>query len=335
MNFLASLRQPFNKYEKKIDLSTQLNGFYGQHRSGWPYVLNLLKKLHNPRGILLDSFIERTFCWHPGGIKPNLRPWIGFIHIPPNVPHWFRYEQSNDFIFATDAWKKSLPYCRGLMALSAYHRKNLEQKLPIPIDNFIFPTEIPRIKWTWEKFQANREKKIIQVGWWLRKLHTIFQLPTKKYKKVFLRITHTDLDSLLRKEREILIKEGQFDDEMYKTAESLHYIPNEQYDRLLSENIVIVNLYDSSANNTVIECIARHTPLLVNPIEPVVEYLGEDYPFYFSTLEEAALKAEDMDLVYKTHWFLLNHPIKEKLKGNYFLKSFVNSRIYRDLSDKS
>jgi len=320
-----------NKYEKKIDLADQLTGFYGQHRSGWPYVLKLLSRLHHPNGVKLDSFIERTFCWHPDGVRPNLKPWIGFIHIPPNVPHWFQHEQANDSIFSTDAWKQSLPHCRGLMTLSRYHRKNLEKKLTIPIANFIFPTKIPGIKWTWEKFQANKEKKVVQVGWWLRKLHTIFQLPSRGYKKIFLRITHTDLESLLKKEREILIGEGQFHDSMYKTAETLTYLPNDSYDKLLAENIVIINLYDSSANNTVIECLARNTPLLVNPIEPVIEYLGEDYPFYYSSLEEAARKLEDLDLIYKTHRYLRNHPMKKKLTGEYFLESFVNSRIYKEL----
>ena len=316
-------------YEKKIDLSSQLGGFYGQHRSGWPYVLTLLKKLHNPKGILFDSFIERTFCWHPEGPGPNLEPWIGFIHVPPGIPKWFQYEQSNDYILNTEHWKKSLPYCKGLFTLSNYHKKNLEKKLDIPVNSLIFPTETPRLKWNWKKFAANKEKKIVQVGWWLRKLHTIFRLPTKKYKKIFLRITHADLDSLLKQEREILIKQGQFNDKMYETAQQVTYIPHEEYDKLISENIIIINLYDSSANNTVIECIVRNTPLLVNSIEPVVEYLGKDYPLYFSSLAEAAEKAEDFDLVYKAHQYMLNHPLKEKLKGNYFLESFVNSEIYQ------
>ncbi|HLP48813.1 MAG TPA: hypothetical protein VK469_22930 [Candidatus Kapabacteria bacterium] len=319
------------KYPQKIDLSDQLKGFYGQHRSGWPYVLNLLSRLHNPQGIKLDSFIERTFCWHPDGVKPNLKPWIGFIHIPPNVPHWFQYEQSNDSIFRTAAWQQSLPHCRGLFTLSAYHRENLARKLPVPIENLIFPTEIPDLKWSWEKFQANKDKKVVQVGWWLRKLHTIFQLPTRQYKKIFLRITHTDLNSLLQKEREILINEGQFDDSMYETAETVSFLHNDGYDQLLSENIVIVNLYDSSANNTVIECLARSTPILVNPIASVIEYLGEDYPLYFTTLPEAARKLEDPDLIYRAHRYLQNHPTRKKLAGEYFLESFVDSRIYQEL----
>ena len=336
MSFLPTIKKIVSisitgRYPKKIDLSSQLGGFYGQHRSGWPYVLSLLKKLHNPKGILFDSFIERTFCWHPQGPRPHLEPWIGFIHVPPGIPKWFQYEQSNDYIFNTEHWKKSFPHCQGLFTLSKYHKKDLESKLDIPINNLIFPTEIPGLKWTWKRFEANKEKKIVQVGWWLRKLHTIFQLPTKTYKKIFLKITHAQVDKLLEKEREILIEEGTFHDKMYETAEPIAYLPDYKYDQLLSENIAIIYLYASSANNTVIECMARNTPLLVNPIEPVIEYLGEDYPFYFDSLDEAAKKAEDLDLVLKTHQYLLDHPLKQKMQGDFFLKSFINSGIYKGL----
>jgi len=334
MNFrdiVDSLKPSARKYEKKINLSDQLEGFYGQHRSGWLYALKYLEKLNNPHAIFLDAFVERTFCWKPGGVKPTLEPWIGFIHVPPNVPPWFQHQQSNDYIFSTEIWQKSFPYCRGLFTLSNYHKKSLETKLDIPINNLIHPTETPWKKWSWRKFKHNKEKKIIQVGWWLRKLHTIYQLPTTKYKKIFLKITHADLKSLMNKEREILMNEGQFDENMYETAKKIQFLPNAQYDRLLSENLIIINLYDSSANNTVIECIARNTPILVNPIEPIVEYLGEDYPLYFSSLEEAARKAEDLDLIYQTHRYLIDHPIKEKLTGNYFFNSFVQSGIYKSL----
>jgi hypothetical protein len=318
-------------YEKKIDLADQLDGFYGQHRSGWSYVLSILNKLNNPRGTLLDSFIERTFCWHPEGPRANERPWIGFIHVPPHIPAWFQNEQSNDHIFGTEVWEKSLPFCRGLFTLTEYHRKSLEQKVSIPVNNLIHPTEMPKLKWSRSAFEANREQKIVQVGWWLRRLHTIYRLPTRKYKKIFLRITHADLAPLLEKERENLLEEGAFNDSMYKTAETATFLQNDEYDRLISENLIIIDLYDSSANNTVIECLVRNTPLLVNPIAPVIEYLGPDYPFYFNSLEEAAAKAEDRALIYRTHEYLRDHPIKKKMSARYFLESFVTSQIYRDL----
>lgn len=319
------------KLEKKIDLSDQLKGFYGEHRSGWPYVLKILKQLHQPGGLRLDSFIERTFCWHPDGPRARKEPWIGFIHVPPNIPRWFQYQQSNDHIFQTEFWKESYPFCRGLFTLSMYHKKNLEKKLDVPIENLFFPTEIPALKWTPERFAANKEKKIVQVGWWLRKLHAIFLLPAKSYKKVFLRVTHANIDGLIAKEREILKSQGSFDEKIYDTAEPVKYLENSDYDRLLSENIAFVNLYNSSANNTVIECMARNTPLLVNPLESVKEYLGKKYPFYFNSLDEAAEKAENHDLVMKTHQYLLNLPQKKKLAEKYFLKSFMKSRIYKNI----
>jgi len=330
---LRHLKSLFFKRPKgKINLSNQLKIKYGQHRSGWLYALSSLKKLHNPRGILLDSFIERTFNWNPAGIKPHREPWIGFIHVPPHVPKWFMYHQANESIFKTDAWQQSTPYCRGLFTLSQHHKNHLEKQLQIPVNNLFFATETPAIKWEWEKFRSNREKKIVQVGWWLRKLHTIYQLEATKYRKVFLRVAHVKkLDQLMETERDILIEQGCFHPDMYRTVQTVDFLPPREYDRLLSKNIVIIDLYDTSANNVIAECIVRNTPILVNPLSAVVEYLGQDYPLYFNSLEEACRKAGDFDLIYQAHQFLINHPSKDKLDNQYFLKSFEESEIYRGL----
>lgn len=315
----------------KVNLADQLKLFYGPHRSGWSYAVRSLGDLHNPAGVRLDAFIERTFAWRSHEAKSHEQPWLGFIHIPPAVPDWFQGHQANEAIFRSAAWGRSAPHCLGLFTLSLYHRRALEKVLEIPVNNLLFPTETPEVKWSWEKFSANREKKIIQVGWWLRRIHSIFQLPAGDYRKIFLKVDYFNWDDLIRKERELLIREGTFRDEMYDSARTVTYLPGGKYDRLLAENLVFIHLYDSSANNTIIECIVRNTPLLVNPLESVREYLGDEYPFYFSTLEEAAQKAADLDLVWRTHQYLLHHPIKEKLTGAHFRKSFVESEIYRRL----
>ena len=95
-------------------------------------------------------------------------------------------------------------------------------------------------------------------------------------------------------------------------------------------NIVFVDMYDSSANNAVIECIARDTPILINPLPAVVEYLGEDYPFYFNDLDEAAEKINDHDLIEETYKYL-NNMNKDFLTQEYFLRSFVESEIYKGI----
>lgn len=63
--------------------------------------------------------------------------------------------------------------------------------------------------------------------------------------------------------------------------EILEHLSNEEYDQLLSENIVFIYLIDASAVNTLIECIVRNTPILINRHPAVVELLGEDYPLYY------------------------------------------------------
>ena len=72
----------------------------------------------------------------------------------------------------------------------------------------------------------------------------------------------------------------------------------------MSRSVVFLDLYDAIANNAVVECISRQTPILVNPIDSVVEYLGKDYPFYYYSLDEAAEKLEDDDLIQETSDYL-------------------------------
>lgn len=50
------------------------------------------------------------------------------------------------------------------------------------------------------------------------------------------------------------------------------------YDILLSFNRVILNVFNSSPNNTILECIVRYTPIIVSKHPAIIEYLGETYP---------------------------------------------------------
>ena len=177
----------------------------------------------------------------------------------------------------------------------------------------------------------NREKKVVQAGFWLRKLHSIFLLKSKNFQKCFIRKDNVNLDNLMKTE----LKNSDFNDliteEAIRSTKILNFLTNDDYDRLLAENIVFLDLYDASANNSIIECMVRNTPVLVNPIESVVEYLGPKYPFYFHDLDEAAAKLEDQELIRETHHYLVNHPVTKKLTGEYFKKSVLRSSIYRSL----
>jgi len=58
------------------------------------------------------------------------------------------------------------------------------------------------------------------------------------------------------------------------------------YDRLLSESVVFLELYDTSANNAIVEAIARTTPVVVNRHPATEEYLGKDYPLLYDDISQ-------------------------------------------------
>ncbi len=97
----------------KFDLGDQLSASFGNHRSGWAYAISSLRDLHEPTSLLyLDTFVERTYVW---GQRPSVtpkayiptKPWVGFIHVPPFVPHWFDQGNTNERIFSLPEWQRS------------------------------------------------------------------------------------------------------------------------------------------------------------------------------------------------------------------------------------
>ena len=187
------------------------------------------------------------------------------------------------------------------------------------------PTETPEIKFSFEKFLANQDREVIQLGTFLRKFSSIFILPVTKIKKSALGMGTYAFYQLKREK----IKLGLHFE--IKGVKIYKFLKGKKYDEVLSQNIAFMNLYDASANNAVIECIVRNTPLLINPLPAVVEYLGPNYPFYFNTLVEAAQKAENIDLIKETHEYLKNLKTKERLTGEAFVQSLANSQIYHSL----
>jgi len=314
-----------------INLNDQIEYFYGRHRSGWGYALSSLEALHNKDAIYFDSFIERTFAWELTPHRTHRYDWIGCVHVPPMIPDFlsgYIRNQCFDKIQETENWKNSERHCCGFIVLSNYLADYLRKKTSLPISVLYHPTEIPAQQWSIDLFRRNQHKKIVQVGWWLRSLCAIYELPESQYTKINLKLGRWFKD-VFEAEKNRRKKMGMFQDWMLKTAETVSFLPNKEYDRLLSENIVFLNLYDSSANNTVIECIARGTPLLVNKLPAVVEYLGDEYPLYYETYEEAVAKAENYQLLYTASEYMKQTERREHLSRRHFLESFLKSEVYK------
>lgn len=316
----------------KLFLAQNLSFSY--HRSGWAYALDALKPLMTPDGVTLDSFIEATFCWdlkknEESGRLPYLRDWVAFIHNPPGIPLWHEFESAPQTIFKLPAWRDSQPYCRGIYAFSETMCSWLRQHLDLPVARAIHPTEPPTRTFRMEDYLANQDRRIIQVGSWLRRLHSISRLKVRMRKGLLSPRPFSDahLQFLLRREAEHDSAARNAD---WTTVEFLEYQSANDYDRLLANNIVFLDLYDTVVNNTIVECIVRKTPVICNRLPSLEELLGADYPLFFSNLEEAAAKAQDLNMIERAHQYLLTFSY-DTFSQRAFRHSVAESDIYRGL----
>ena len=237
------------------------------------------------RGELITKFVKKY------NIKIINEPWIGIIHYP-EFPKEMNYNSLEELtqIVKSSHFKQSIKYCIGIISLSD-HLKTYIQKIfdelkynipnisNIPIKTILHPTDFNCVKFDINKFELNKSKSIIQLGFWLRDMKTIYQIKTK-YQKIWL-------------------PGGKYWNEMFQIIYPNHqkylndssvkipgFLSNSDYDELLRKNICLLNVFNSSANNTVLECIVRNTPLLVNRNPAIIEYLGIDYPLYFTDIND-------------------------------------------------
>ncbi len=307
-----------------ISLDVSDCGGFGIHRSGWKYCISSLLPFHSKHGIYVDGFIEDNFSWKMEQYYdskfskiPYTRDWIGFAHNPPNPPDWFDTYNSPDAIFTRDVFRKSLESCRALICLSEYLAEWVRDKCDVPVITVKHPTATNILKWEPEKFLYKERPILLQIGYWLRRMFSICEVnvPYPFFKK-WLPSDYDYANKLLSVEKRSL-KHPFANKSRWSGVEMLQRVSNEEFDDMLTSCVAFLDLYDSSANNAVIECIARNTPLLVNRHPAVVEYCGEDYPLYFDSLDHAYELICDFDKIFAAHEHFKNMD-KRWINGSYF-----------------
>jgi hypothetical protein len=264
-------------------------------------------------------------------------PWIGVWHNPPNMPSWFDYQLSPQCMIKNKLFSENINKCKGIIVLSEYMANWVKINIPstIPVSVLYHPTDSSTVKFSFDEFINNDKKHVIQIGYWLKKLCAIGQLKTTMYKKIWL-YGAPNAFNFVKKENKIH-KNDNCGCSRMNDVKKLR-VSNSEYDILLSKNICFLYLYDSSANNAVIECIARNTPLLINKHPAVIEYLGKDYPFYYESMIEAEKKLHDFELIKTTSMFIQNNlESQSKISYERFIRDFKNCDVIKNClcSDKN
>jgi hypothetical protein len=275
------------------------------HQHGWNEVLRLMRThLHQQTGApaFLDDFVDISFGDNrtdPG--IPYKHPWVGIVHHPVDIqgasPNL--HLKSASVMMRTPQFRESVKCCKGLVTFSPSNATRLKGVLrsidaEVPVKALAHPTAQNVSEFSVKRFEKHRQ--INCVGFWLRRLQTFAHLHTD-LKKRYIFMSHRGPERMAH----LLTC---CDDKIPSDCEVIPYLDFDSYNYALSSGIGFADYYACVASNTILEHIARATPLLVNPLPSIVDYLGKEYPFYFQDMREAEDKLRNVDLIRQTHEYL-------------------------------
>lgn len=320
------------------------------HRSGWFRVMQTLERVaasaSGDTTLTVVDFAERDEgFWEAGAARMRRAPHVVFLHNPVDMPAWFDGEYSTRHLIQCDAFREALPFMRLIVVfsrgLAAWLRAALHAATPTaPLPHIValrHPIDPPTRHFHFGRFLANPIKAVVQVGYWQRRMCTIGELElagrpapgsTSPYRKVWLAGSEHAFDCRAA-EMTAHAKEGvhgapgtpcpSFEDVIVAR------VSTDGYDALLADNIVVLHLYGSVVNNTVLECILAGTPLLVNRLPAIVELLGEAYPLYADTAADRTRLLYDYAALRAGHLHLVGLNLDGALSHRAFAADFVQA----------
>jgi hypothetical protein len=236
-----------------------------------------LAALRSDDGILFDDFVEQTFCYSQNG-QSHAEPWIGVFHHPHNMPDVANHKDLPQVMLETRTWLKSEDYLCGAIVMSEYLGEFYRGVLPCPVVVVRHPVGTALRQWSRKAWMANPVPSLIQAGAYLRNTRAIDQVPSHRLRRVKLVPKLHWLTAYDRRVGDYWLNGNRA---VFDGVETVAQVSAFRYDELLASNVILSEVFDASANNVTLDCIARHTPLAINPHPAVVEYLGEAYPLYF------------------------------------------------------
>lgn len=330
-----------NEYKKNINskniysLNLYSNKYVNsvEHRGGWKDIItnlfdNNILSVNDVNYYLIDT-VENYIRDNNLIIK---KKWFGIVHSTQNTPDFLSITKISDII-SSNFFQKNKINCLGLITFSQNIKNILDNynlninvlfvKHPINTENIDF--------FNLDKFMNNNDKCLVLLGKQLRKSSTIYLINTK-YKKNWLPGTKQHVSSSitnLKKELEFMGKNDNVD---FNSVEIKYFDTYKEYDEHILTNIVIIDLWDANANNSILECLIRNIPFFVSKLTEVVEYLGHDYPMYFNSFGELEniLNENNINALYLNTYNYLKNIDKYDITFNHFnakLDIFIKSNI--------
>jgi hypothetical protein len=239
----------YNKVIRRIHKDEQ---FYG-----WNYLEGILyeKLPRGEQGVDLDCFLD-SYVWSRGS-APHDRPWIGIVHALESG-----HTLTLGRVMSTPNVLKSLPHCVALVTLSRHAKECLEKLVDIPVFNTHHPKRTSAF-FDMDAYFSNPTLR--HSGFHARNIKAFEEFETSLTK-----VINTKGHSGTKKEIQ------------YEVG----FKGKNEYIKNLCSSVGFCNLNGASANNSVLEHIVSHTPIVVNRLPSVEEYIGPEYPMYYEIIKD-------------------------------------------------
>lgn len=332
-NFWIAENKISMRYIKTLTLQTNYSqGFH--HRYGWKSVIDSLKLnnvIVNDYSIsdfdLIDC-MEEYFIWNKRNKNPS-RPWYGVIHYCDKLPKFYRTYETLDGIFRN--LYPSLINCKGIITLSSESKNHVEERLKkinssVSVYSLKHPITKIHNQFDLHNFMNKDNYKIIQLGKQYRRVSDIYII-NSSYEKMWLSGAKDKLVNinLLQRECEFLKIHPVNNVNCYYTKTL------EEYDELLLNNILIIPLWNASANNSILECMQSNIPAFVTRLHSVEEYLGPDYPMFYNNIQDIEPIINDKSMLYNKYKETYNYLIK--LDKTTISHGHFNSELLKIIND--
>jgi hypothetical protein len=260
--------------------------FGGHHHTGWPWVRTYLRALESDDGLPLDDAVDYSYRAGKRVVAPRREePWGAIFHQPADIPDWFPgYKTSPSVWMESAEWRCSAPHLVLAVAMCNPLADWLDARLERPVLRLLHPAAPPGEVFDLERFEAR--PRVVQLGHHLRNLEAIHQLrPVQGMEYMEVRLEGPVPD---KRRRAVEAHWKSLGSRVHHPGVSIQApLDDAGYERLLAESVVFLEFLTVAAANVVVECMVRATPLVVNRLPAIEDYLGRDYPLFYDDIADA------------------------------------------------
>jgi Protein of unknown function (DUF707) len=230
-------------------------------------------------------------------------PWVGFVRLPlvKSLPGFLSAVHGNssdlvlDAILESDAFLQSVPRCVALFAFSMTLATAVSETLnemgikKVAVCNVHHPVAMVEPSLLFDpvtdlKLALSETASVVLLNKPYARVASLHKLQTRR-QKIWLHcgsdIGSTDVELLKNRSiAELHLSAMHIDRNV-----QLKVATKGELNLMVRRNIVIVDTWATAAVPSALESLTFQTPFLIRKMPETIEYMGEDYPLFFTTLQ--------------------------------------------------